>query len=90
MNNWKQNEAFKNMDSRKQHMLEILISSLNGKELKEAFAIISNWKMQLKKEGISFSQKENDMLTEIFIQELSPAQRKQYEMLKPLINKYKK
>lgn len=90
MNNWKQNEAFKNIDSRKQRMIEILINSLNGKELKDALPILSNWKLQLKKENISFTKQENDMLADIFIQELSPSQRKQYEMLKPLLHTYRK
>lgn len=88
MNDWKQNEAFKKMDIKKQQMIEKLSNSLKGKQLPEAINIVTDWKAQLKKDNISFSKQEEQILTEIFLQELSPAQKKQYEMLKPLMQKF--
>ena len=35
--------------------------------------------------NISFTPEENELLTQIFIENLSPAGRQQYEYLKPLI-----
>ena len=87
MNNWRRNEAFNKMDIRKQKMIEILFNSINGKELKDALPILVNWKTKLKDDGITFTKEENDILMDIFISELSPAQRKQFEMLKPLLHK---
>ena len=86
MNNWRRNEAFNKMDIRKQKMIEILFNSINGKELKDALPILVNWKTKLKDEGITFTKEENDILMDIFISELSPAQRRQFEMLKPLLH----
>ena len=90
MNNWKNNAEFKAMDSRKQQMIEILFNSLQGKNISEALPIFSNWKASLASENIVFSKEENDMLTELFIQELSPEAKRQYEMIKPLIKNMSK
>ena len=90
MSNWRRNKEFNNMDLHKQKMIEQLFNSLKGKELKDALPILVNWKTQLKEKGISFSKEENDTLMDIFISELSPSQRKQFELLKPLLHNNKK
>lgn len=90
MSNWRRNKEFNSMDLHKQKMIEQLFNSLNGKELKDALPILVNWKKQLKEKGITFSKEENDTLMDIFISELSPSQRKQFELLKPLLHNNKK
>lgn len=85
--NWKRNPAFLNMDLRKQYMIGILFNTLNGKNLNEALPIITNWNMQLKNENISFTNEENELLSQIFLQELAPPQVKQFEMLKSFMKK---
>jgi len=75
------------MDKRKQQMVEQLFNSLKGRQLNNALPVITNWNMQLKNENISFSQEENDMLAQMFMQELNPAQMRQFEMLKSLMKK---
>ncbi len=75
------------MDKRKQKMIETLFGTLKGKDLNQALPIITNWKMQLTQQNITFTPEENELLTQMFLQELSPAQRKQYEMLKTFMKK---
>ena len=75
------------MDKRKQKMIETLFNTLKGKNLNQALPIITNWKMQLKQQNITFTPEENELLTQMFLQELSPAQRQQYELLKTFMQK---
>lgn len=83
--NWKENQAFLQMDPKKQKMVFLLIEALNGKKLTEALPVLMNWKQEMEQEGVSFSTEENNLLTEIFTSNLTPAQRQQYEFLKPFI-----
>ena len=53
MNNWKNNKSFMQMDPSKQHMVELLVNSLHGKDLNEALPILANWKDKLRTEHIS-------------------------------------
>ncbi len=85
--NWKNNPAFLGMDARKRTMVEFLFNSLNGKNINDALPIITNWNMQLKQNNISFTKEENDLLTQIFLQELTPAQMKQFELMKAFMKK---
>lgn len=75
------------MDKRKQQMIETLFNTLKGKDLSQALPVISNWKMQMSQQNISFTAEENELLTQMFLKELSPAQRKQYELLKTFMKK---
>ena len=86
MNNWKENPDFKAMDSRKQRMVELLFNTLHGKSLETAIPILSNWKAQLNSENITFTKAENQLLTNLFISELSPEQRRKFELIRPFIH----
>lgn len=72
-------------EPRKQEMVLLLIDSLNNKKLTEALPVLMQFREKMTQEGISFTEEENAMLTEIFTNQLSPAQKKQYEYLKPFI-----
>lgn len=85
MNNWKNNKSFMQMDPSKQHMVELLVNSLHGKNLSEALPILSNWKDKLRTEQISFTAEEDKLLTDIFIEMLPPKQKSQYEFLRPFL-----
>lgn len=81
------NPAFLGMDAKKRTMVEFLFNSLNGKNINDVLPIITSWNMQLKQNNISFTKEENDLLTQIFLQELNPAQMQQFEMLKAFMKK---
>ena len=85
MDSIKNNKAFLQMEPRKQEMVLLLIDSLNNKKLTEALPVLMQFREKMTQEGISFTEEENAMLTEIFTTRLSPAQKKQYEYLKPFI-----
>ena len=86
MNTFKNHPEYKKMDVKKQQMIELLAETLQGKKLTEALPALMSWREQMNRENISFTKEENDMLTEIFISQLTPAQKKQYEFLKPFIH----
>ena len=79
LGNWRINPAFLGMDGIKRQKVEDLSDALNGKNLNEALPVITNWNLQLKQENIQ--------LSEIFLQELPPAQMKQFELLKSFMKK---
>lgn len=85
MKEFKENPNFQKMNPKKQQMIELLADTLNNKKLTEALPILMEWKEQMKQEGLSFTEEENILLTEIFTAQMTPAQRKQYEFLKPFI-----
>ena len=84
MNNWKNNKSFMQMDPSKQHMVELLVNSLHGKDLNEALPILANWN-KLRTEHISFTAEEDKLLTDIFIEMLPPKQKSQYEFLRSFL-----
>lgn len=87
MEDLKQNPAFQQMDAQKQQMIELLIQSLQDKKLTEALPVIMNWNKQMEQKKLSFSPEENALLTAILSAQMTPAQKKQYELLKTMIKK---
>lgn len=85
MKNIKENPAFQKMEQKKQEMVLVLIDSLNNKKLTEALPVMMQFKEQMNKEGLAFTKEENALLTDIFTEQMTPAQKKQYEYLKPFI-----
>jgi len=87
LGNWRINPAFLGMDEMKRQKVEDLFYALNGRNLNEALPVITNWNLQLKQENIQFTNEENELLSEIFLQELPPEQMKQFELLKSFMKK---
>ena len=70
----------------KRHMVEQLQKSLTGKTPNEALVILMEWQKQLRAKNIQFTPQENELLTNQLYSTLSPSQRKQFEMLKGMMN----
>lgn len=85
MEDWTHNEAFRKMTPKKQAMVRQLVQTLNGKNVTEALPVLTRWRQQMQQEQIEFTQEENQLLTEIFFHQLTPAQRQQFEYLKQFI-----
>ncbi len=83
--NWQNHEAFQKLQPEKQTMILLLTESLQNKKLTEVLPVLMQWKQQMAARNISFTEEENEMLTQIFMENLSPAGRQQYEYLKPFI-----
>lgn len=84
--NWQNNEAFKQLHPKKQEMILTLAESLQNKNLTEALPVMLQWKQQMAAENISFTAREQEILTNVFLESLPPEGRQQYEYLKPFIN----
>lgn len=87
MEDLKKNPAFRRMDVQKQQMVEQLVQSLQGKSLNEALPVVMGWNKQMEQKGLSFTAEENALLTAILSSQMTPAQQKQYELLKKMMKK---
>ena len=87
MNDYRQNPAFQQMNPEKQQMIEELVQSLTGKQLTEALPVVTAWKSKMESKGLSFTPQENELLTELFSAQMTPAQKKQFMMLQQFMQK---
>jgi len=87
LENWRNSQAFLSMDAKKRQKVEELFNMLKGKNINDALPVVTSWNMKLKQENISFTQQENELLSQLFLAELSPAQMKQFEFLKSFMKK---
>lgn len=85
MENFQNHPAFQQMDPRKQEMIVSLAESLQNKKLTEALPLVMAWKERMNQENLSFTPEENNLLMELFTSQMTPAQRRQYEYMKPFI-----
>jgi len=85
MEDIRQNSAFRQMDTQKQQMIMLLIQSLQDKNLNQALPVIMNWNKQMQQKKISFTADENALLTAILSAQMTPEQRKQYELLQTMM-----
>lgn len=85
MTNFQNHPAFQQMEENKQKMIISLAQSVQNKKLTEALPLVMAWKERMAQENISFTAEENNMLTEIFLSQMTPAQRRQYEYMKPFM-----
>ena len=77
--------AFQAMTEEKKKMIMLLADSLYQKNLTEALPQIMSWKSEMEKKNISFTSEENEIITDMLMGQMSPAQRKQYEALKSVL-----
>lgn len=85
MNNFKNHPSFRQMDEKKQQMIIMLAETIQNKSLTEALPLVMAWNERIKQENIIFTPEENSLLTDIFTSQMTPAQRKQYEFIKPFM-----
>ena len=82
---WQNNEKFRSLDPKKQEMILQLTGHLQGHTITEALPALMEWKTQIDRENIRFTAEENELLTELFTENLSPSGQKQYEFIKPFL-----
>ncbi len=80
--NLQNHEAFQKLPPEKQKMVIMLTEALQDKSITEALPIMMQWKQQMAAKNISFTAQENELLTAVFMENLSPAGKQQYEYLK--------
>lgn len=82
---WQNNEKFRSLDPKKQEMILQLTGYLQGHTITEALPALMEWKTQIDRENIRFTAEENELLTELFTENLSASGQKQYEFIKPFL-----
>jgi hypothetical protein len=85
MINLRQNEAFQQISPEKQEMIERLAASLEGKQLSQAMPILTDWKRQMQEKNLTLTPAEDKIITDILFGQLTPSQKKQFEMLTRLM-----
>ncbi|MCH5266914.1 MAG: hypothetical protein J1E62_01110 [Lachnospiraceae bacterium] len=86
---WQNHEGFRAMEPKKQEMVLLLTKNLQGKNINNALPVLLEWKQTMERENIRFTPEENQLLTEIFMANMTPEGRKQFEMLKPFLKQYR-
>lgn len=90
MTDWKNDEAFLHMDPVKQDMICQLSDSLEGRQLNEALPLITQWKKKMQAQNIVFTPAENQLLTNILFERMTPAQKKQFQYLQSFMKGHAK
>ena len=80
------NREFQCMNEEKKRMVLLLKDTLTGKKLTEALPVLVEWKASMQKKGIVFTEQEKELLARLFTEQMTPAQKKQYEFLKPFLH----
>jgi hypothetical protein len=89
MINLRQNEAFQQISPEKQEMIERLASSLEGRQLSQAMPILTDWKRQMQEKNLTLTPEEDKIITDILFGQLTPSQKKQFDMLTRLMKNKK-
>lgn len=87
---WQNHEGFRAMEPKKQEMVLLLTQKLQGKQMTDALPVLLDWKQTMERENIRFTPEENEMLTELFMANMTPAGRRQYELIKPFLKQYQR
>ncbi len=87
---WTNNPKLNNMDPRKLAVLMELVGELEGKPMDKALPYVIEANKKLKKQDMSFTKDENELLMDILGKNLSPKEKKQFEMIKNMIVSRKK
>lgn len=82
---WRNQEAFKQLSPQKQEMIQKLTSTLENKNLMEALPVLMEWKNKMQQDNISFTEEERELLTNLMLDNLTPAGKQQYEYIKPFL-----
>ena len=83
---WVNHPAMKNMDARKMRVIVNLLNEVEGQPLEAAVPAIMRANQELKRQGLSFTPQEQNVIMDIIGKDLSPAQKQKIEMVKSMIN----
>lgn len=84
-NSWMNNPMWLNMDTGKKAVIEELIKNSSGKGINDSAALIMAAMSGMRKNNMSFSKEETDILIEAMANSMSPEERSRLEMVKNLI-----
>lgn len=83
---WQNKKEFQQLSPQKQQMLLQLTNALEGKKITECLPVLLEWKQTMEQNHIVFTDRENQMITQMLMDNLTPAGKQQYEYIKPFLN----
>lgn len=87
---WLNHPSLQKMDPAKKAIMLEFIKETEGKPMDKAMKSVATANAKLKALNLSFTQEETNLITEILMSRMSPAQRTQAEMMKNMMNKQNK
>ncbi len=84
-NSWMNNPMWLNMDMGKKAIIEELIKNSAGKGINDSAALIMAAISGMRKNNMSFSKEETDILIEAMTSGMSPEEKAKVEMMKSFI-----
>ncbi len=86
-NSWMNNPMWLNMDAGKKAIIEELLKNSAGKGVNDLAALIMATMSGMKKNNMSFSQEETDILIEAMTSGMSAEEKARVQMMRNFINK---
>lgn len=86
-NSWMNNPMWLNMDAGKKAIIEELLKNSAGKGVNDLAALIMAAMSGMKKNNMSFSQEETDILIEAMTSGMSAEEKARVQMMRNFINK---
>lgn len=82
---WTNNPKMKNVDPRKLAILLELAKEAEGMPMDRLVPLLMNTNKKLKEQNLTFSKDESDIMIDILTKNLSPKEKKQFEMIKKIM-----
>lgn len=83
---WVNHPAMRNIDARKMKVIVNLLNNVEGKPLEAALPGILQADQELKRQGLSFTPQEQNLILDIISKDLPPAQKQKFEFIKNMMN----
>ncbi len=84
---WLNHPSLQKMDPAKKAIMLEFIKETEGKPMDKAMKSVATANAKLKAMNLTFTQEETNLITDILMSRMSPAQRTQAEMMKNMMNK---
>lgn len=82
---WMNHPAIKNIDPRKLAFITQFVNETEGKPVEKALPVLMATNAKMKAMGLTFTQQESDLMTDILTRDLSEADKKKIEMVKMMM-----
>jgi hypothetical protein len=82
---WMNHPAIKNIDPRKLAFITEFVNETEGKPVEKAIPVLVATNAKMKAMGLTFTQEESDLMTDILTRDISAADKKKIEMFKKMM-----
>jgi len=81
-NSWMNNPKIRNIDPRKLSILLEIMREAEGKSMDQLLPLMMNANKKLQSQNLNFSKDESEVMIDLLTRNLSPREKRQFEMLK--------